>query len=346
MMRFSVIIPVYNVERYLPQCLRSVQEQTFTNYEVVLVNDGSTDMSLTICKNFVATTDSTVRVIDQRNRGLLMARRAGIDLAAGEYVVCLDSDDALRVDALETIDAALRRTDADVLLFQASRSESFDSPYFDYSHVFKAADGSGVFPSRIARQLIVSTHDVHSMCGKAIRRTHICQGADFRMYEGLQYGEDLLQTTRIFDSAQLFAAIPDVLYYYRDNESSISHGLNRRRLEDISAVRSELLVYARHWGENLSAAVLAGNCVETLAYCLMCVNRLEKKDACYEVQKAAEAPFFKDSVYGANLSLIPAWKRLGIGLLSKGKFSLFAAYIRALFGFLRFMGLEVGSRYQ
>ena len=344
-MRFSVVIPVYNVERYLAQCLKSVQAQTFDDFEVVVVNDGSTDGSLSICKAFANDSGLNVRLIDQRNKGLLMARRAGLDVAIGEYAVCLDSDDALRVDALEKIDSAINRTNADVLLFQASRSESYETPYFDYSDVFACADNSGVFSARDAHRLIATTHNVHSMWGKAIRRDYVGQGTDFTIYEGLQYGEDLLQTTRRFDSSEVFAAIPDILYFYRDNHASISHHVNRHRLDDIETVRAELLEYARRWDESYCPIVMANSCVETLAYCLMCVNRLEKAEARDEICGAVERPFFKEYVKGADLSLVPGWKRLGIKLLSKRRFNSFMFYIRSLFGLLRIVGSEYGKRY-
>lgn len=344
-MRFSILIPVYNVELYLPQCLQSVGAQSFTDFEVVIINDGSTDASLSICETFAAGAEVDVRVVSQSNKGLLMARRAGIDIANGEYLICLDSDDALRSDALSLIDTAIGRTNADVLMFQASRSEGYDVPYFDWSKMNAKTNSAGVLPSKEARRLIATTHNVHSMWGKAIRRSCVGLGDDYSAYEGLQYGEDLLQMTRVFDSAQVFASIPDILYFYRDNQSSISHEVDRRRLDDIVAVRSQLLSYTRRWDENLCSAVMAGNCVEILAYCVMCVNRLGRQEACQEICEAANMPGFKESCYGADFSSTPGWKRLGIKLLSGNQSGLFMLYIRVLFGLLRISKSKAGMRY-
>ncbi len=98
--RLSIIIPVYNAEDYLDRCLESVFEQTFPSYEVILVDDGSVDSSPMICERYSAT-DPRFRTIHKKNGGVSSARNAGINLAKGEYLMFVDSDDALLPDALE-----------------------------------------------------------------------------------------------------------------------------------------------------------------------------------------------------------------------------------------------------
>lgn len=98
--RISIIIPVYNAEEYLDRCLESVLEQSFTSFEVILVDDGSTDSSPLICDRYSAT-DPRFRTVHKENGGVSSARNAGMDLAKGEYLMFLDSDDALLPDALE-----------------------------------------------------------------------------------------------------------------------------------------------------------------------------------------------------------------------------------------------------
>ena len=100
--RISIIIPVYNAEEYLDRCLESVLEQSFTSFEVILVDDGSTDSSPLICDRYSAT-DPRFRTVHKENGGVSSARNAGMDLAKGEYLMFLDSDDALLPDALERI---------------------------------------------------------------------------------------------------------------------------------------------------------------------------------------------------------------------------------------------------
>lgn len=107
-MRFSIIIPAYNAERYLSECLSSVSLQSFDNYEVILIDDGSTDSTLSLVEDFALRANNAT-VLTGENQGLLLARRRGLLHAKGEYVVFLDADDCLRYDALEILDKAIKK---------------------------------------------------------------------------------------------------------------------------------------------------------------------------------------------------------------------------------------------
>ena len=117
MPRFSVIVPVYNVEDYLEQCVQSVVSQTFRDWELVLVDDGSPDKCPKMCDEFAAL-DCRIKVVHKQNGGQSSARNAGLDACSGEYVLFLDSDDFYNSDkALEVFDKAIRENDAQVLIF-------------------------------------------------------------------------------------------------------------------------------------------------------------------------------------------------------------------------------------
>ena len=92
-MRFSIIVPVYNVEKYVKKCLESIVNQTYRDYEVIIVNDGSTDGSIRIVNQFIEEDPNRIRLINQQNKGLGGARNTGLENALGEYIVYLDSDD-------------------------------------------------------------------------------------------------------------------------------------------------------------------------------------------------------------------------------------------------------------
>ena len=118
---FSVIVPVYNVEAYLPACVDSILGQTFGSFELFLVDDGSPDGCPAICDGY-AQKDSRVRVIHQPNAGLAMARKSGLRLAAGEYVCFVDSDDWVEPFWLETVEQLVRANDRpDIVLFEHRR---------------------------------------------------------------------------------------------------------------------------------------------------------------------------------------------------------------------------------
>ncbi|HFI0030673.1 TPA: glycosyltransferase family 2 protein [Streptococcus suis] len=111
----SIIVPVYNVENYLDECIQTVLAQTYSNWELLLINDGSTDSSGTICDDY-AKGDERIRVIHKNNGGLSDARNAGIDNCTGEYITFLDSDDGIREDFLETCLITAIQHDVDIVI--------------------------------------------------------------------------------------------------------------------------------------------------------------------------------------------------------------------------------------
>ena len=117
---FSILIPVYNVEKYLPACLESVLAQDFDDYEIILVDDGSKDASGHICDDYCASYPDKIRVQHKPNQGLISARRVGLKLAVGEYICFLDSDDCLAVGMLGRLYETIQSTRSDVILFSWS----------------------------------------------------------------------------------------------------------------------------------------------------------------------------------------------------------------------------------
>ncbi|MGQ7324723.1 glycosyltransferase family 2 protein [Streptococcus suis] len=111
----SIIVPVYNVENYLDECIQTVLAQTYSNWELLLINDGSTDSSGSMCDDY-ARRDDRIRVIHKNNGGLSDARNAGIDNCTGEYITFLDSDDGIREDFLETCLTTAIQHDVDIVI--------------------------------------------------------------------------------------------------------------------------------------------------------------------------------------------------------------------------------------
>lgn len=121
MIRFSIIVPIYKVERYLKTCIDSILTQTFSDFEVILVDDGSPDLCGKICNDY-AENDLRIKVLHKANGGLSSARNAGLDIASGEYIIFIDSDDFWDDNtALENINKNLTETKADLLIFPAKR---------------------------------------------------------------------------------------------------------------------------------------------------------------------------------------------------------------------------------
>lgn len=243
-MRFSIVIPVYNVERYLAECLDSVIGQTYKDYQIVLVNDGSTDSSGEICRDFKSRHDDLTKLVEQENKGLLLARRAGFAQADGDIIMSLDSDDKLKQDALEKVSAAFDRTGADIVCFEGSRNDRFEingSPLFHGEQLFS---GEGKAKALLK---LCSDFRFFSIWSKAISREVLDIDVDYTPYHGLSFGEDLLQMVSVFDGASSIAYIPDVLYYYRPNPNSLVQHFREKNFEDMVRAREKLGGFASDW---------------------------------------------------------------------------------------------------
>ena len=114
--KISILISAYNAEKYLAECIQSVLNQNYDSYELIIVNDGSTDGTLDICKNYEET-NSHVRVFSWENKGLILARRKGIELSCGEYILFLDADDCYEKNAFDNINVLLK-DNPDVVVFR------------------------------------------------------------------------------------------------------------------------------------------------------------------------------------------------------------------------------------
>lgn len=234
-MRFSIIIPVYNVESYLRECLDSVMHQTFQGWEAICVNDGSTDDSLAILDEY-ANKDSRFKVISQNNGGLSAARNTGMDNAAGDYLLFLDSDDWLESKALETISSQLS-TQYDLLCFSGRR-------YTESTHAYNPPDTltNKTYPTGMNyyNENALMPRDFAFVCVvlRVCRRAFIVEKG-LRFKEGI-YHEDNLFTPLACYHAGLVRQIPDCLYNYRVRGNSITNSHQQKRYRDMMGIANEL----------------------------------------------------------------------------------------------------------
>ena len=223
----SVIVPIYNLENTLRRCVDSVLSQTFPEFEVLLVDDGSTDTSGSIADAYLA--DSRVRVFHKQNGGVSSARNFGIDRMQGTYAAFVDADDWIEPNTLET---ALR---------YCKNSDICSFGRFLEGIGAKSEWSPASFPERISgeeaiRRLIVENSIRHVVWDKLYRST-LFDG--IRFPEGFNY-EDGRTTYRLFQKAETVTLIPDVLYHYIKQEGSITYTETIRNLLDIWSCYYEL----------------------------------------------------------------------------------------------------------
>jgi len=215
----SVIIPVYNVEQYLEECLDSVINQTLNNIEIICVNDGSTDSSLGILEAYEKK-DNRVRIISQENKGLSAARNTGMRLAEGKYIYYLDSDDYIEIDALEKLYQRAIQDDLDVLFcdgdVQFETIELKDNtPKFKKRGKYEGIyNGSELFKNMLANM------DYQTQVSLHFAKREFLEKHELAFQEGLLY-EDNIYTLNLILSASRAAHLSQTLFHYRIRENSI-----------------------------------------------------------------------------------------------------------------------------
>lgn len=208
----SVVVPVYNVERYLPNCVDSIVNQTYQNLEIILVDDGSTDRSGTFC-DALSSRDERIRTIHKENEGLSSARNAGTREARGKFIMYIDSDDQVDRRIIELLLKDMVETQSDVAVC-------------DPVHVFKKGDLSYTVDQR--RRIFDSESAICEMWyqksflpsawGK-LYRTELIKGVEFRT--GILY-EDIDMMHKVFSHARKIVYNPSKLYAYQHREGSIT----------------------------------------------------------------------------------------------------------------------------
>lgn len=220
-MKYSILIPVYNVEKYLCQCVDSVLGQTLKDYEILLVDDGSTDSSGQICDAYQSKYPDVIKTFHKKNEGLLLTRRFSLKKASGDYIVFVDSDDYVDAHLLETVDSTFQQYKSDMVIYNFLRfvegEDNFQEPKITYSDgtVFSGETKSELYES------YVLNHTFVNMWIKAIRRECIDIEFDYDSWN-VKRGEDIIQTFALFTRADSIVFIDRKLYYYRKNQGSIT----------------------------------------------------------------------------------------------------------------------------
>ena len=218
-MRFSIIIPCFKVEQYLYKCIDSVLAQTFTDFEVILVDDGSPDNTPSICDEYSCASDKVV-VIHKTNGGLSDARNAGLDIAQGDYVIFLDSDDWWDDnDALCKIDASINETGADIIIFGMKKYFSHEDRYGD-ERIPNICENneSTLINAPLIRQYMQSNTFVACACDKVVSRAFIEK--DRQRFVKHQLSEDIEWCCKLLLKNPQISVLEEAFYVYRQQVST------------------------------------------------------------------------------------------------------------------------------
>ena len=238
MPEISVIVPVYNVEEYLARCIDSILAQSFTDFELILVDDGSTDSSGVICDEY-AEGDSRVHVIHQVNKGQAAARNCALDLARGEYVSFIDSDDYVHPEMLCFLTGLAETTNADICIYKYLEGKDSSYKWEKPCNDFIVAKGSDF----LRKCILNDVNRCWILCDKLFKRK--CFNS-IRLPEG-RIHEDNATVYKLLYDAEKVVINDSILYYYYENpNSTMNESYSLKRLDWLLVLEEMIPFFVNH----------------------------------------------------------------------------------------------------
>ena len=327
-MFFSILVPVYNTSEYLRACVESILGQSFRDFELVLVDDGSTDGSGTMCDEFAAR-DPRIRVIHKENEGLMMTRRRGFREARGDYFICVDSDDRLYDPAaLEKIHDMIETTGCDLVIYNyvygaGGGREERTSRLLDCEngHIFQGEEKTRLY------EKLLTSNNMNNMWIKCPARHVVDLDVDYAQWkQDICRAEDLFQSYPMLTNAKRVAYLTDPLYYYRWTPGSISNKPKFRYADSLRCIYRRENAYMETW--NISAKVrdiavrrqLTGF-MTVVSKCYFSCKRGGTVDEWKKfVSALADDPFFRNIMDGCDRGRVLRYYRILHGLLCRKRF--------------------------
>ncbi len=314
MKKLSVIVPVYNAEKTLKKCIDSIIGQTYTDMEIILVDDGSTDGSLGICRQY-AGLDDRIKVFHKENAGLVAARKSGAELASGEYVGFVDSDDYIDSDMYSTLMKEANEKGSDIVAGgikmdypeeTATTYNKIEAGYYD-----KAAIKEKVIPDMLMKKGFYRYGIIPGVVVKVFKRELIRKSLEC-VDDSVTLGEDVAITSNAVIRAESISLVKSAGYHYVQTENSMIRGYNPARFEALKKFfccieKIDDGAYRRQTG-----AVYAGILYGILAEC---VRRKEDGKVNRAVDSMLGDPVTLKALGGAEVSGWSASDRLKVFLM-------------------------------
>ncbi len=217
----SIIVPVYNVEKFLPQCIESIINQTYKNLEIILVDDGSTDSSFKICNEY-ANKDSRIKVIQKTNGGLSDARNKGMEICTGDYIGFVDSDDYIGKEMYEILYNDIKKYNADISICEFKAC-------FDDSINFDINLNSIVYNNLMALQNLLLDKQLTSHAWNKLYKKDLFKNIKYPI--GKIY-EDIGTTYLLFEYSKIISYNKSIQYAYRQRKDSLCNSVSEKKIND------------------------------------------------------------------------------------------------------------------
>lgn len=252
MIKVSIIVPIYNVERFLNKCVHSLLNQTLKEIEIILVDDESPDKCPEICDEY-ALKDSRIKVIHKKNAGLGMARNSGIEIATGEYITFCDADDFVDPNTYEIVYNKCKINNLDMCCFQYRRisedeGKIINTPYVS-EHYFKGRPEINSFLMNVIGKDYENPSSYNynmSSCMALFRRNLFIRSNVRYPSERIVASEDLVFLLYFLPHVDSIGIVSDILYNYRINPNSISQNFSKEKYQRLMNLLTEVKKYCEN----------------------------------------------------------------------------------------------------
>ena len=224
--KISVIVPIYNVEKYLGECIESIINQTYKNLEIILIDDGSTDNSYKICEQYKSI-DDRIKVIHKMYGGVSQARNTALEIATGEFISFIDSDDWINLKFYEIMMKNMIKYDSDIVVC------NFNYVYKDKIKNRNIEETIRIFNKEEAMREIIEEGLIYSVVWGKLYKTKLIDNIKFKENK---INEDEFFTYKICAKAKRIVYIPETLYQYRQRPNSIMSNYSVKRLDGVEAL--------------------------------------------------------------------------------------------------------------
>ena len=244
-MLFSVLIPLYNAEKYIAECIDSVLAQDFDDYEIIIVDDGSTDQGGRIADRYQETHFQKIRVIHKENTGVLLTRRRLLQEAKGDYILWVDSDDVVKQSWMSDLYTEICKNDPDMIIYNY---EDYDNPD-RVIHSLLESDGTIIEDNKKHKVLIklLLGRDLNELWSKCIRKEMIDIDADYSAFQHIKEGDDLFCLLPVFDKTHRIIFLDRSYYRYRVIPTSITHASTFRSYYSFRTIFERIEYYVKKW---------------------------------------------------------------------------------------------------
>ena len=306
LIKLSVSMPIYNAGKYLDQSISSVMSQSYKEFELILVDDGSKDDSVAICKTWQAKYPDVIRVVTKENSGSLLTRKRCIEESRYDYLYIMDADDYLiRDDALKKIVDIIASENADLVFFDNCSDDKTVNFDFGQNTVFEGDYKRAIY------DIMLSSPKLYPLWNKVFRKNLVDFEKDYEDFENIIYGTDLFQTIPIISRAKKIVYLKECLYFYRyeGNSNSIVHKFKPESYITAKKNQIRLEKYAHKYSWNVDdlekkLSIARMKRISTAIYKVRLIKKSSKNERYEYLKSIGDDQYFVDhfSLKGVQLS--------------------------------------------